>query len=164
MHKEIHKEIIIDNDGEKEVIIVGGDGVNHFSHEDVDVKVTSDGNVWVSESGDSGNSKHVKVIEIDEDHEGATKIMIKKGEPGEEDIDVQIKTGSGDHDGKDFVLVNDGDGKPLIIMDGKEVPDGKMEDLDHENIETIEVLKGSKAVEKYGEKARDGVVIINSKK
>jgi len=39
-----------------------------------------------------------------------------------------------------------------------------MKDLDHENIETIEVLKGSKAVEKYGDKARDGVVIITSKK
>lgn len=81
-----------------------------------------------------------------------------------EDIDVKIKTISGDHDGNDFVFLNDGDSKPLIIMDGKEVPDGKMKDLDHENIETIEVLKGSKAVEKYGEKAKDGVVIITSKK
>ena len=39
-----------------------------------------------------------------------------------------------------------------------------LKELDHENIETIEVLKGSKAVEKYGDKARDGVVIITSKK
>ena len=164
MHKEIRKEIIIDKDGEKEVIIIGGDGDNHFSHEDVDVKVMSDGNVWISESGDSTKVKHIEVIEIDEDSPGATKIMIKKGEPGVEDIDVKIKTISGDHDGNDFVFLNDGDSKPLIIMDGKEVPDGKMEDLDHENIETIEVLKGSKAVEKYGEKAKDGVVIITSKK
>jgi hypothetical protein len=124
----------------------------------------SDGNVWISESGDSTKVKHIEVIEIDEDHEGATKIMIKKGEPGKEDIDVKIKTVSGGHGDNDFVFLNDGDGKPLIIMDGKEVPDGKMEDLDHENIETIEVLKGSKAVEKYGEKAKDGVVIITSKK
>lgn len=164
MHKEIRKEIVIDKDGEKEVIIIGGDGDNHFSHEDVDVKVMSDGNVWISKSGDSTKVKHIEVIEIDEDSPGATKIMIKKGEPGVEDIDVKIKTISGDHDGNDFVFLNDGDSKPLIIMDGKEVPDGKMEDLDHENIETIEVLKGSKAVEKYGEKAKDGVVIITSKK
>ena len=164
IHKEIRKEIIIDKDGEKEVIIIGGDGDNHFSHEDVDVKVMSDGNVWISESGDSTKVKHIEVIEIDEDSPGATKIMIKKGEPGEEDIDVKIKTVSGGHGDNDFVFINDGDGKPLIIMDGKEVPDGKMEDLDHENIETIEVLKGSKAVEKYGEKAKDGVVIITSKK
>lgn len=164
MHKEIRKEIIIDKDGEKEVIIIGGDGDNHFSHEDVDVKVMSDGNVWISKSGDSTKVKHIEVIEIDEDSPGSTKIMIKKGEPGVEDIDVKIKTISGDHDGNDFVFLNDGDSKPLIIMDGKEVPDGKMKDLDHENIETIEVLKGSKAVEKYGEKAKDGVVIITSKK
>ncbi len=164
MHKEIRKEIIIDKDGEKEVIIIGGDGANHFSHQDVDVKVMSDGNVWISESGDSTKIKHIKVVEIDEDQEGATKIMIKKGEPGAEDIDVKIKTLSGDDGGHDFVFLNEGDDKPLIIMDGKEIPDGKMEDLDHENIETIEVLKGSKAVEKYGDKAKDGVVIITSKK
>ena len=38
------------------------------------------------------------------------------------------------------------------------------DDLDKDKIETIEVLKGSKAVEKYGEKARNGVVVITSKK
>lgn len=164
VHKEIRKEIIIDKNGEKEVIIIGGDGANHFSHEDVDVKVMSDGNVWVTESGDSAKIKQIKVIEIDENSPGATKIMIKKGEPGEEEIEVKIKTASGDHGDNDFMFLSDGDDKPLIIMDGKELPDGKMEDLDHKNIETIEVLKGSKAVEKYGEKARDGVVIITSKK
>ena len=164
VHREIRKKIIIDKDGEKEVIVIGGDRANHFSHEDVDVKVMSDGNVWISESGDSTKVKRIEVIEINEDHEGATKIMIKKGEPGTEDIDVKIKTVSGGHGDNDFVFINDGDDKPLIIMDGKEIPDGKMEDLDHENIETIEVLKGSKAVEKYGDKAKDGVVIITSKK
>ncbi len=164
VHREIRKEIIIDKDGEKEIIVIGGDGSNHFSHEDVDVKVMSDGNVWISESGDSTKVKHIEVIEIDEDSPGATKIMIKKGEPGVEDIDVKIKTVSGGHGDNDFVFINDADGTPLIIMDGKEVTEGKMKDLDHENIETIEVLKGSKAVEKYGDKARDGVVIITSKK
>ena len=164
VHREIRKEIIIDKDGEKEVIVIGGDGSNHFSHEDVDVKVMSDGNVWVSEAGDSTKVKRIEVIEIDEDSPGTTKIMIKKGEPGVEDIDVKIKTVSGGHGDNDFVFINDADGTPLIIMDGKEVPHGKMKDLDHENIETIEVLKGSKAVEKYGDKARDGVVIITSKK
>jgi hypothetical protein len=164
VHREIRKEIIIDKDGEKEIIVIGGDGSNHFSHEDVDVKVMSDGNVWVSEAGDSTKVKRIEVIEIDEDSPGATKILIKKGEPGVEDIDVKIKTVSGGHRDNDFVFLNDGDGTPLIIMDGKEVTEGKMKDLDHENIETIEVLKGSKAVEKYGDKARDGVVIITSKK
>lgn len=143
-HNEISKEIIIDKDG--------------------DVKVMSDDNVWVSESGDTTLVKRIEVIDVDEGTPGATKIMIKKGEPGEEDIDVQIITSTENHEGNDFVFLNDGDGKPLIIMDGKEVPDGKMQDLDHENIETIEVLKGSKAIEKYGEKAKDGVVIITSKK
>ena len=90
--------------------------------------------------------------------------MIKKGGPGEEDIDVKIKTMSGDSDGNDFVFLSDGDEQPLIIMDGKEVTDGNMDDLDKDKIETIEVLKGSKAVEKYGEKARNGVVVITSKK
>ena len=163
MH-DVHVAVFTDKEEHKEVIVIGGDGSNYFSHEDVDVKVMSDGNVWVSEAGDSTKVKRIEVIEIDEDSPGATKILIKKGEPDVEDIDVKIKTVSGGHGDNDFVFINDANGTPLIIMDGKEVTDGKMKDLDHENIETIEVLKGSKAIEKYGDKARDGVVIITSKK
>ncbi len=168
VHKEIRKEIIIDKDGKKEVIVIGGDGSEHLTHEDIEIDVMGDGNVWVSKSGDSTVMKHVKVIQLDEDSdsEGPMKIMIKKGEPGSKEIKVEVKTLSDDEGENEFFFISDGDDdeKPLIIMDGKEVPDGNMNDLDKDKIETIEVLKGDKAVEKYGEKARNGVVIIKSKK
>jgi len=49
----------------------------------------------------------------------------------------------------------------LVIVDGKEVED--LQELNPDNIESIEVLKGEKAIEKYGEKGRKGVIIIKRK-
>ena len=54
---------------------------------------------------------------------------------------------------------------PLVIIDGKEAEAGKgLDDLDPNKIDKMEVLKGEKAVEKYGEKAKNGVVLITTKK
>jgi len=51
---------------------------------------------------------------------------------------------------------------PLYIVDGKETDN--LEGLRTESIETISVLKDQSAVEKYGEKGRNGVMIITTKK
>jgi hypothetical protein len=163
IQKEIHKEIVIDKDGDQEVIIVGGGGAPDIRHEDIDVKVIKDGNVWISESGDSTQVKHIKVIELEEDSEGVSKVIIKKGAPESEDIDVKITTLSSGPGDNEFLFIGEGDEQPLIIIDGKEFPEMDMKDIDHKNIETIEVLKGEKAVEQYGEKAKDGVVIIKTR-
>ena len=50
----------------------------------------------------------------------------------------------------------------LVILDGKEGP--KLKDINPETIESMNVLKGETAIEKYGQKARYGVVEITSKK
>ena len=50
----------------------------------------------------------------------------------------------------------------LILLDGKEGP--KLKDIDPDTIESIQVLKDEKAIEKYGQKARYGVIEITSKK
>jgi len=50
----------------------------------------------------------------------------------------------------------------LFVLDGKVVPSRK--DINLENIESIQVLKEEKAIEKYGEKGRYGVVEFTSKK
>jgi hypothetical protein len=39
----------------------------------------------------------------------------------------------------------------------------KLSDLNNEWIESIEIIKGEKAIGKYGESRKDGVVIINFK-
>jgi TonB-dependent SusC/RagA subfamily outer membrane receptor len=52
--------------------------------------------------------------------------------------------------------------KPLYIIDGKEV--SEIKSLDQESIESIEVLKGSSAGTLHGDKGKNGVVIITTKK
>ena len=50
----------------------------------------------------------------------------------------------------------------LVILDGKEGP--KLKDINPETIESMNVLKGESAIEKYGQKGRHGVIEIKSKK
>ena len=55
--------------------------------------------------------------------------------------------------------------KLLYIVDGKPMDNDVLKTLDPKTIESMEVLKNkSVAVEKYGEKAKNGVIIINTKK
>ena len=53
--------------------------------------------------------------------------------------------------------------KPLIIIDGKETKD-KIEDLDPDDIKSMSVLKDDSAIKKYGEKGKNGVIEITTKK
>ncbi|MBX2970896.1 MAG: hypothetical protein KF803_16130 [Cyclobacteriaceae bacterium] len=54
--------------------------------------------------------------------------------------------------------------KPLFVFDGKIIQYEDIEKLDKRNIEAIEVLKGEKATDQYGDKGKNGVVVIKSKK
>ena len=53
--------------------------------------------------------------------------------------------------------------QPLFIIDGKRLADNSL-DLNPSEIESVEVFKGAKAIEIYGEEARNGVVVITSRK
>lgn len=54
--------------------------------------------------------------------------------------------------------------KPLVILDGKEVPHSTLDNLNTKGIESIDISKGEGALKKYGKKAENGVVEITSKK
>jgi TonB-dependent SusC/RagA subfamily outer membrane receptor len=57
------------------------------------------------------------------------------------------------------------DGKtPLYILDDKEIAGEQMQALDPNTIKGITVLKDATAVELFGERARDGVILITTKK
>lgn len=56
------------------------------------------------------------------------------------------------------------DMKPLFIVDGKEFDKSAAGELKPDDIATINVLKGEKATEKYGDQGKDGVVEITLKK
>jgi TonB family protein len=63
------------------------------------------------------------------------------------------------------VTVNGNGGKPLFVVDGVEMgADFSVSKFDKEKISLINVLKGGKATEKYGEKGTNGVVEITTKK
>ena len=55
---------------------------------------------------------------------------------------------------------------PLIVVDGKELGRGinLLETMSPNDIEKIEVLKDATAKDKYGDKAKDGVILITTKK
>jgi TonB-dependent SusC/RagA subfamily outer membrane receptor len=50
--------------------------------------------------------------------------------------------------------------KPLMIIDGVE----SSQNIDPNNIDNISVMKGKFAVEKYGDKGKNGVVVVTTKK
>ena len=52
----------------------------------------------------------------------------------------------------------------MLILDGKEIAIARFADLKPSDIESIYVLNGKTAVDQYGEKAKDGVVVVKMKK
>jgi hypothetical protein len=54
--------------------------------------------------------------------------------------------------------------QPLFVLDGKIIQQADIEKINTRNIESIEVLKGEKATDQYGDKGKHGVVVITSKK
>jgi TonB family protein len=53
---------------------------------------------------------------------------------------------------------------PLVILDDTEVSTETMKKLDPENIESITVLKDVSATAKYGQKGKNGVILITTRK
>lgn len=54
--------------------------------------------------------------------------------------------------------------KPLYILDGKMIEDMDFQNINPQNIESIEILKDENATKIYGEKAKNGVIVIKTKK
>lgn len=52
---------------------------------------------------------------------------------------------------------------PLYILDGKEIKESEIKDIDPSTIESINVFKGGPAISKYGKKGINGVVEIKLK-
>lgn len=57
----------------------------------------------------------------------------------------------------------DGKGEPLFIIDGKECTRKELEAINTADIESVDVLKDSASVSAFGEKGKDGVILIKTK-
>lgn len=61
-------------------------------------------------------------------------------------------------------IVTNGGKDPLVIIDGKNSTMDALKKLDSDKVESISILKGDDATKKYGDKAKDGVVVIGTRK
>ncbi|MDH5397346.1 MAG: SusC/RagA family TonB-linked outer membrane protein [Cyclobacteriaceae bacterium] len=79
---------------------------------------------------------------------------------------VQVVSGSGAKFGNAAIRIRGVRGlngsAPLYVVDGIIVPDANSINMD--NVESVNVLKGASAAALYGNRARDGVIVITSKK
>jgi hypothetical protein len=95
--------------------------------------------------------------------------IVMKGMRDGKEITVTVKGSNKNIATKDqesIVLRSSADQKekPLIVIDGVIKTDMDMNKIFPENIESIKVLKGERAKEKYAEKGANGVVEITTKK
>lgn len=61
-------------------------------------------------------------------------------------------------------IIMDIKNKPLIVINGVESSESNITDMDATEVESVNVLKGNSAIQKYGERAKNGVVEITLKK
>jgi TonB family protein len=100
-----------------------------------------------------------------------------KWEPGKQDgvpvnvrynlpINFQLEDGSPvKSPAETSVNLRTGDKKPLIIIDGEIMPEQDLSKIPvTKEIESVNVIKDKTAVEKYGERAKDGVVLVTTQR
>ena len=106
------------------------------------------------------NPNEIKSISVLKDKSATSKY----GEKGKNGV-ILIETKKGDQKIQiKSEMKLDGANPPLIYIDGKEAAKNAMEELDPNTIDSIEILKGESAASKYGEKGKNGVILIKLKK
>ena len=140
-----HKHVEIKIEDDMEIIIVNGKEVSRETM------------VEMGEE-DQLHGKHIRV-KTKSSSGGHSNVVIIKDSDDEDDIEVISKKGNGF-----FFIDTDDDKDQLYIIDGKEGSKEDVKSVSPNKIETINVYKGDKAIEKYGKKAKDGVIEIKTKK
>ncbi len=76
---------------------------------------------------------------------------------------VIITTKNNGHSSSTERRIGVSDGNPLILMNGVAITKEEMDKINPDDIESVNVLKGEQATRLYGEKGKNGVVIITPK-
>ena len=156
-----------DNDGN--YIFVTSDGKK--IHKDgksknIELKVITEKgdeeNVWIHKK-DRDNNIKVEVIELKEGEHEIKIIQEGNKHEIEENIEFEINEDNASEN-VNFVFISSENEKPLYIIDGKETSSKEMKEIKPDSIEKMEVLKGKSATDKYGDKGKDGVILITTKK
>jgi len=149
----------IRSEGEIETLLFGKDGyemmeVKTNGRKNIDVKLEVDNKLYIVD----GKEYEGKTVEIDA--ENIERIDVLKGESGFKLYGDKGKNG--------VVLINtktkynSGESEPVIFVNGKETGQ-KVYDIDPETIKSVNILKGEEAIEKFGEKGKNGVIEITLK-
>ncbi|OFY28382.1 MAG: hypothetical protein A2X17_06430 [Bacteroidetes bacterium GWF2_41_61] len=110
------------------------------------------------------SSESIKSITILKD-KSALSLYGTKGKNGV--VVITLKDGAQKIDGKTEIRIKSSGNvqNPLYVIDGKVIKEGgDINAIKAENIESINILKDKTAIEKYGERAKNGVIEITLKK
>lgn len=102
----------------------------------------------------AGDGKKIMIDKRVKDN-GKKEIIIEKIVDGKEDETIEKE--------EDIFNV-DPSKAPLYIIDGKETDAATLKNFDQKLITTVDVLKGDRVVQEYGDKAKNGVVKISTAK
>lgn len=137
--------------GTKELYI-NGERVNDGELEEMDIDVENGTFIFIE--NDDIDKKEVKIKSST-----GKNVFISTSPSSEHDIKILEEEESG------FLFLNTDDGKePLVYVDGEKRDSKFIKSLDPNQIASMNVLKGTAAVKKYGKKAKDGVIEISTKK
>jgi len=148
----IHKE---DGDGNYKIvrkIKEGKDGTK-----EIIIKEVHGNHIILNEDGD-GNVFHYR--NGDDEHE---KVWISKDGNKKIHTDHEVIVIEGDDD-SGYFFMDDKNKDALIFIDGKKSSYKDLKKLGKGEIDTIEIIKGDGAIKEYGKKAKDGVIIVTTKK
>ena len=150
-------------DGDSEIFFFGEDPeLNYFQHKkEEDTLVHSSKKVfifkgndsdeaiqWITKQSDTLNPEKIQTFEY------STQSNLKGEAIFISDDNKEVK-----------INISSDELKPIIIIDGKEMEPGfDVSAISVDSIESIDVLKGPKAIEKMGEKGKNGVILIKMKK
>ncbi|WP_318311578.1 M56 family metallopeptidase [Flagellimonas crocea] len=150
-------QIVIRKASDKNIVIVDGKQLSDQEVEKLDIEEGS--SIYVTTDDDKEDKKHVSIRKIEKKGKG-NHVMVIRDSDDDEDIEVISK----ENDSSYFFIDNDGKDEPLYYIDGKKAKSTDIREMSPSNIESMKVLKGDMAIEKYGKKAKNGVIEITTKK
>ncbi|WP_420320003.1 M56 family metallopeptidase [Flagellimonas sp.] len=176
IHSDSDHQVWISTDTEKHenITIEEKNGVKKILHngKEISEEELEDLNIQLSHDHEEGD---IKVhIDMDTETDNHKHITIKKHESSDNNIheEVTITKKLDVHTETDTILGSNGllfrnldsKGKPLYYIDGKKAMENEVQKLSPDEIKSINVFKGESAIDKYGRKARNGVIEITTKK
>ena len=141
--------MFISKTSDEPIYIVNGKIVDKSTLEDVD-----------SEDIKSVNILKGKVAKETYGEKGKNGVVIltkKDSKSLFDDTEEQIEIQS------NIFIESDSNEQPLIILNNKEISKTEMNAISPNDIESVEVLKNENAIKSYGNKGKDGVIVINTK-